>query len=351
MKGIVNWIFRIMVIICIIIFTVSCFGKKRPLDEERYQDYEPAATEQEMASAREQALADARERALAESDWQFNPGFVGNHQLDEETMRLVEEYIDDCLARDYNLIYYEKMILNGIQYVKIPAQDWDFVEPIVFAASYITSLYPSWGEKDAEIYLLVFYKDKRDGLIYSHDWTNLGYTIDEININNRHGLNYDYIEDLPGKRIGNSSAMVGDYNQDGYDEIVLFSYDPENPFTSIILFSMLDFTDGTKLGVGFKPMFEARIFLSLGWDDRPWELGPPIQFGTYKGTEGFVIYEHTPTGSTTFISDTISGYPDEVPEYKDQWNFYAWDAEEEQYIFIDQLAPNEIKTQWQNVKK
>jgi hypothetical protein len=116
---------------------------------------------------------------------------------------------------------------------------------------------------------------------------------------------------------------------------------------------MLCFTDGTKLGIGFVPIFEARIQPGLRWDVRTWEYGPPIQFGTYKGTEGFVIYEHTATGATTFTSDTeitsegAYGVLREVDEYKEQWNFYAWDTEEEQYVFIDQLVPNEIKTQWQ----
>ncbi|MDR0313420.1 MAG: hypothetical protein LBI14_07460 [Treponema sp.] len=337
MKVFIHSIVRIMAALFIFAFAVSCSEKKGPADEERNQDNEAAVAEQ--------ALAVARERAILASDWKFNPGFVGNHQLDEETTRLIEGYIENypiLFGRDF--FYKDNLVLDGIQYVKVPIDEgWGSVEPIVFIASYMVS--PGLNKR-AVIYLLIFFKE--NGLIYDH-WTRLGITIDQINITNGRELNYDYIEDLPGRRIGNSSALVGDFNQDGYDEIVMFDLDylPENYFSSIILFSILSVTYEHKEPIYFEPIFEARIQPGMLWDIRTWEYGPPIQFGTYKGTEGFVIYEHTPTGATTFQNDTITGDLDEVPEYKDQWNFYAWDADEEQYVFIDQMVPNEIRTQWQ----
>jgi hypothetical protein len=321
-------------ILCILA-CISCFGKKEPANEARFQNNKPVAENQ----LTELVIP------VKESDWRLNVSFGDDHQLDEETISLIDDYIDNYSnSFRKSLFHKENIIFDGIQYIKIPDHSWwGSVEPIVFATSYVTSLELNKG---ATIYLLIF--EKLDGLIYNHRWIMLGTCIYDINITNRAELDYDYIEDIPCRRIGNSSTIVGDFNQDGYDEIMFFYffYKPENYFTSVFLFSILSFTDENSLGIGFVPTFEARLFLLLPWDVITWEYGSPVQFGTYKGIEGFVIYEHIPTGSTIIVSDSISGEPEEILEYIETWRFYTWDKDEEKYVFIDQVNPEEIKAQW-----
>jgi hypothetical protein len=329
MKIFLNLVIRIMVILCILA-CISCFGKKEPVNKTRIQNNDSVVENQ----LTELVIP------VKESDWQLNTNFRDDHQLDEETISLIDDYIDNYSnSFGRSLFHKENIIFDGIQYIKIPGLSWC----IVFATSYVTSL---GLNKGAAIYLLFFYKS--DDLIYDHGWEELGTCIYDINITNRAELDYDYIEDIPCRRIGNSSTIVGDFNQDGYDEIMFFNFDykPENYFTSVFLFSILSFTDKNSLGIGFVPTFEARLFLLLPWDVITWKYGPPVQFGTYKGIEGFVIYEHIPTGSTIIDSDNITGAEYEMPEYIETWRFYTWNNEEEKYVFIDQVNPEEIKVQW-----
>jgi hypothetical protein len=377
MKYFLHCLAGTMLVLCVFFFNISCPGKKGVAGEDRAQENEPAVVEQ---AAREPEVPDWFYDWLLEYDPSLlspppppqpkldeeaiktiKSHFVGDPQLDEETRRSVESYIEGRLMRYGSLIDSDDLILDGVQHIKLPNvvwhmempidPDWDAFKPLVFVASYMTSQGISEGRKAAAVYLHIFYK--KDGLIDFLYSILLENTLDEIiNITNGSELNYDYIEDLPGRRIGNSSAFVVDYNQDGYDEIAMFLFDPKNLFTSIYRYSMFGCTHGTKEEVNFEPIFEARLFLRLRWDVKTWEYGPPVQFFTYKGTEGFVIYEDVPTGKRIIATYDLYGNPlDEVDEYIQQWNFYAWDMEEGKYVLIDKMDPEDIKTQWQSAKK
>jgi hypothetical protein len=91
---------------------------------------------------------------------------------------------------------------------------------------------------------------------------------------------------------------------------------------------------------------------------KTWDYGPPVQFGTYKGIEGFIIYENVPTGETAkqyvgldpdepFFDD----WYEEFIVYEGIWNFYTWDKEGKKYVLVDRINPDEIKTQWSGISK
>jgi hypothetical protein len=91
---------------------------------------------------------------------------------------------------------------------------------------------------------------------------------------------------------------------------------------------------------------------------KTWDYGPPVQFGTYKGIEGFIIYENVPTGETAkqyvgldpnepFFDD----WYEEFIVYEGIWNFYTWDKEGKKYVLVDRVNPDEIKIQWSGISK
>jgi hypothetical protein len=374
MKDFFFFFSRTVVVSCIFTFTVSCSGKKEAADEDKAQNNEPAVMEQPAEPAISGELRGwynsfavpysplPQQPKLDEEEIRtIKSHFAGIPQLDEETSGSIASYIVDCFAHGYDPLYNWKMTLDYIQYVKIPIvpidPNWGAIDPVVFAAD----MWGIEGDSRGNIRLLIFYKE--DGRIIYHQWEVLGWSYGNaiISITSGRDFNYDFIEDLQGRRIGDGSAFVGDFNHDGYDEITMFGYGPEGSLSGVVLYSILGFSDEASLynrsretlvGQYFGPIFEARLFLLLGWDVKTWEYGPPVQFCTYKGMEGFVIYERVPTGKIIIATYDLYGNPlDEISEYIQQWNFYAWDMEEGKYVFIDKMDPEDIKTQWQSAKK
>jgi hypothetical protein len=257
----------------------------------------------------------------------------------------------------------DNRILKSVQHVKVPPLKINMNPkrtPIVFFAEY-SDQYDLYNS-ETSLFLLIFFED--DGIAFEFEWKDIGYSMKDIPIvNSANHIKYHWINDMPDKSFKNNSAIIRDFNGDGYDEIMLFHRGSGNDFLEGTIFcSILSFFEEIEgkgwISRGFKSIFTAPLRLFLHYSIEKWDFGPPIQFGAYKGIEGFIIYEDVPTGKTA--KQWVGLDPDE-PFYDDWyeefqvtegiWNFYAWNKEGKKYAFIDRVNPDEIKTQWAKIKK
>jgi hypothetical protein len=322
-----------ILIFFILACTLSCTGKKDSKNADKTQSDKHAVIETKDTVIETQDIY---------SDWVISDDFrnVNHEDSSEKTWDSIEKYIKE--------VYDKKLI--SIQPVKIPPfyPDWSglafFADFRLQTKDHISNF--------PDIYLFVF--DEDNGLIHYYDSIMIEYWcangVFPISSNAGLGFKYFWIKDMPFRQLGDK-FLIGDFNDDGYDEIILFNSDEEDPFGGTILFSIYGFTKETKLGIGYKPIFEVPIRLFIS--DRTWDFGPPIQFGAYKGIEGFIIYEDVPTGETgrqwVGLDPDEPFYDDWYEEYQVTegiWNFYAWNKEEKKYVLIDRVKPDEIKTQW-----
>ena len=132
---------------------------------------------------------------------------------------------------------------------------------------------------------------------------------------------FDIMRHIPGMRVGESSCVVYDYNEDGFDEIFRYAfggsgnivwiagYDPEKK----------KFVDYAR--VPFKIIDRVR--------------GPaPVEFVTYKGMKGFKVY--------FFVGELVGG-PSFVPSpnpKNNRWFFYTWDEEQRKFVEIEEFEEN-----------
>jgi len=353
---------RNVLIFFILACTLSCTGKK---DAKETQDIYTEKTQDVY------------------SDWIISDDFRNKYQDGKEkefyvdySKKTVSQSVKECLSpynlqpddylvnswdraeqlykdwgKKYYLISDRNLILYRLQPAKIPLIEMDNgLSRIAFFADFRMLASDKYNlDDDPYIYLFVF--DEKDGLIHGYDLTKIEYwCANDVFPIKGDRFEYFWIKDMPFKQLGDMS-LIGDFNDDGYDEITLFNSDKEDPFGGLILFSIYGFTDETKSNIGnYKPIFEVPIRLFIG--EKTWDFGPPVQFGTYKGIKGFIIYENVPTGETAkqYYGPESSGF-DLIPVYKGIWNFYAWNKEEKKYAFIDSVNPDEIKTQWAMIKK
>jgi len=355
MKKYIFLLIRNMLIFFILVCTISCEGKKDTKNAGNIQNNKSLITER-------------TEDLDSGYDWVLNTELFKSRQGDEKndyqidiinlsTSKSINDVFSNYnLRMDNSLIRYldeggnfiggRGVVPKNFHYLKIPTPsmytDWSL---ITFLASFGTLEYNS---HDSVIYLLVFYE--KDGIVREFDWTRIGYGLEDLCIiNSAHNIEYYFINDIPGTRIGNSSAIVYNFNDDGYEDIMLFHMDSE-PLSNIRVCSIFNYTNEAKIGIGYKQVFSAPIYIFLPQSTKTWDYGPPVQFGTYKGEKGFIICEETPTGEIAkqYIGPESLGY-ELLPVYKGIWNFYSWDKEEKKYIFIDRVNPDEIKTQWAKI--
>jgi hypothetical protein len=118
---------------------------------------------------------------------------------------------------------------------------------------------------------------------------------------------FDIMKNIPGTRIGDSSCMVGDYNGDGYDEILNFVMGGSNWGIAIYGY------DSLKNDLAY--------FAYVPFDIIDPENGPsPMEFIKYKGMEGFKVF---------FSQSDVAGGPGYIPDPNPKnrrWFFYAWDG-------------------------
>jgi hypothetical protein len=129
---------------------------------------------------------------------------------------------------------------------------------------------------------------------------------------------FDIMQDIPGKRIDNSTISIGDFNNDGINEIFSYSFLGRGKFIFIDGYdeSRDDFVSYCE--VPFKILDK--------------EYGPaPVEFLTYNGVYGFKVY---------FLALDVPGGPGYIREpipNNDKWIFYTWDAGQREYVEVGEF--------------
>ncbi|WP_461247679.1 hypothetical protein, partial [Treponema sp. R6D11] len=360
------------VIFCILISTISCIGKGDKKNAEKAQNIEPNAI--------------TITTAISESNWLIKTDFAKGrqnyteHQIDSENksvsqivrdmLLLYNLKLDDNQAKDfdyaekywkernknYSFVDNNDLVINSILYPRVPfIEDMDVGHPYIFLSNFKHLMY----NKDENcIYMLVFFEE--NGLIcrFKDIYINSSYNYIPI-LNRQYHIEYNWIDDMQIKKFGNSTAIVDDFNNDGYDDIMLFHRGEGDDYLNKGIFcSIFDFIDDRSKGMNYKAVFTAELKIFLEFHVKTWDYGPPVQFGTYKGIEGFIIYEEVPTGE---IGKQWVGLDPDNPFYDDWyeefkitegvWKFYTWDKEKKKYVFISLVNPDEIKSQWSRINK
>ena len=266
---------NVIIVLGVLLGAASCIGR-----EEHQNGNNAVETPQ---------LAQAKEEPDFIDGWQYE---IGN-----------DEY--KSAIADHFAGYYRPMIIDGVQYAELN---------IPSRAGIVVSYLPSSDEYTT--FFSLFLLNANLEITGPNSLLDKGILVSIHDIVKYLGLNYDFIKDIPGRQVGNSSVIVGDYNKDGYDDIIIFGpiihgyaiqilcYVPEHSYFEIAL-----------------P--ETQIVHQNEWIT--WDQGPPIQFGTYNGMDGLVLHE--------------------VSRNKFGWYFYAWDNEERKFIEIEQVNPGALVAQ------
>ncbi len=117
-------------------------------------------------------------------------------------------------------------------------------------------------------------------------------------------LKFDIMRDIPGTRLGNKTAMFGDYNGDGKDEIFVFSSAIEDGFY--------------MLGYDIEKD-EIATYIDTAYDITDPNGLPPVEFIKYQGIDGIKV------GVIPFR------------ENRYVWRFFAWNEESQEYIEIAEI--------------
>lgn len=123
---------------------------------------------------------------------------------------------------------------------------------------------------------------------------------------------FDIMAEIPGTQIGKLGTAIGDYNKDGFDEILSYSF-----YATRYLFEIIGYDKTEAKKVNY-------IEIPFVLIDR--EKGPaPVKFLTYKGIEGFQIYS---------ISDDLQSSL-EGPS----WSFYFCEPETSWFNSLESYNP------------
>ncbi|GHT70912.1 hypothetical protein FACS1894110_23160 [Spirochaetia bacterium] len=133
---------------------------------------------------------------------------------------------------------------------------------------------------------------------------------------------FDIMKDIPGIHIRNGTSSLGDFNEDGIDEIFQYGF----------------------YGMGFSVNiwgYDAEKDDLVTYCDIPFRIidaengQAPVEFMTYKGIDGFKVY---------YAETVVAGGPNDIPETplgNDKWFFYTWDEGEKKYIRIEEVKDGE----------
>jgi hypothetical protein len=141
---------------------------------------------------------------------------------------------------------------------------------------------------------------------------------------------FDIMKDIPGTRIGNGSGVIGDYNNDGIDEIFVYLFG--GYLTGIAIYGC-NITQNTVVS-----------YATIPFNLVDPENGPaPFEFITYQGIDGFKVYQdiynHPPTHpSKHSFRDYLS------------WYFYAWDEGRREFVELAEIGEDIDYTMFSNYK-
>jgi hypothetical protein len=153
------------------------------------------------------------------------------------------------------------------------------------------------------------------------------YVINGNKIEKRFGLtsfnseeysNFDIMRYIPSRRIGSSSSSIGDFNNNGMDEIFEFGFYGLGNFILIWGYDLVkdDFISYCEVP-----------FRLIDIDNGP----APVEFMSYRGIYGFKVF---------FYQGDVAGGPDYVPFYhpdNNKWLFYTWDGEKREYVQVGEV--------------
>jgi hypothetical protein len=130
---------------------------------------------------------------------------------------------------------------------------------------------------------------------------------------------FDIMQNIPGRHIGNSTSSIGDFNGDGIDEIFQYGFGGMGNVVLIWFYNLA--TD------------DFRTYCDIPFRIIDPDIGPaPVEFMTYQGMYGFMVYyfQYNMAGGFGSVS--------EAPSYKnDTWIFFAWDEEKKEYIEVGEM--------------
>ena len=148
-----------------------------------------------------------------------------------------------------------------------------------------------------------------------------------------------YYESFPGITINNGICQIGDYNGDGFCEILRLG----------------PATFGPQLDIqGYDPQTnKIKIFFSKTCALIDEGYGPPpVEFITYKGMKGFKLLYHE--------GSQVAGGPDWVPDppspRNNRWYFYTWNEDRREYVEVEEVNPAYIEEtyvntgEWRNIQ-
>jgi len=137
------------------------------------------------------------------------------------------------------------------------------------------------------------------------------------NTNTYIDLEYDFMNSIPGTRIGSKAANFGDFNGDGKDEI--FEINPYLAYCSIIGFDI----ESDKRPIKITPYKELTAYWLCSFDFISSKESAPVFFTRYLGTDGILI--HTADIRGQFY-----------------WIFFTWDEESRKYVELIRIPADEI---------
>ena len=133
-----------------------------------------------------------------------------------------------------------------------------------------------------------------------------------------------FLQDIPGNQLWESLATIGDFNNDGIDEIA--TIDLHGGSASIFL--ILGINPANK---NVDTYFHGTVAVSMT------STYTPVEFVNYKGMYGFKIMQ--------FIDPKLSkiSYPILGGPRNTAWIFYTWDETQRKYIEIEEVDPRYIE--------
>jgi hypothetical protein len=134
-----------------------------------------------------------------------------------------------------------------------------------------------------------------------------------LNFDLSEDTDFDIIKDIPGTQIGTGSCVVNDYNGDGFDDIFNYAFLGRGFFIEITWYD-LEKNDMAYIEIPFSIVDRGN--------------GPaPVEFISYKGMEGFMVYYYAWTESAK----------------NDRWFFYTWDEKQRKFVEIEEVDPGYVE--------
>jgi hypothetical protein len=130
---------------------------------------------------------------------------------------------------------------------------------------------------------------------------------------------FDIMKDIPGTRIDNGSGAIGDYNNDGYDELFIYLFGGHS--ITVVIYGYDNNKD------------EIVPYLNIPFDLVDPENGPaPVEFMNYQGIDGVKVYTYL--GENQYL---VVHPPRDLNKVYG-WYFYAWDEGRRKFVELAEIG-------------